>query len=289
MSRKKLLVLLMGVVLLFGGFFAYNVHGYVITRQQTLEAQEDSAQILTIFDAWLANELPPAPIITEPAEMEEEVVEPVRIINEHQEYTGVLTPQDEFIEPFVPPPCFPTLLQTFRTETRNPDIIAFINIPGTNIQYAVVQGRDNEFYLNHSLFRRPNMSGAVFMDYRNNRNFNDPNTILYGHHLRNGMKFTELRNFRNRAFFNENRYIQIFTNDGLIEYEIFAAFTTHIYFYYIQVDFAEGEFAELISELLRRSYHNARIRVRPNDRLLVLSTCTAVHDDERMVVVGRRL
>jgi sortase B len=190
-----------------------------------------------------------------------------------------------------PPPCYFTLLQMIREETNNPDIVAFINIPGTNIQYAIVQGRDNEFYLERSIFRRWNGAGSIFMDFRNSSDFSDPSTILYGHHLRSRTKFSQLHNFRNRDFFLANRYIHIFTDEGEIVYEIFAQFDTHISFYYIQVHFEDDEFDQLLREMLRRNRHRNHITttVTANDRIIVLSTCTSVDDDDRVVVLGVRV
>ncbi|MCL2168821.1 MAG: class B sortase [Defluviitaleaceae bacterium] len=186
------------------------------------------------------------------------------------------------------PPLQGGLLAPARIMAGNEDVVAFISIPGTNIGNLVVQGHDNEFYLYHDAHGQPNVNGALFMDYRNRPDFFDPNTIIYGHNMRNGTMFHNLRYYMSRDFFEANPHIAIVTDQYVLIYEIFAAFSTNIDFYYIQVNFETPEqFEGLINEMINRSAYNTSITPTATDRILILSTCTNIREDTRFVVAAR--
>jgi len=107
----------------------------------------------------------------------------------------------------------------------NPDIMGWIEIPGTKIDYPVLTTYDNEFYLEHDFFGNRDLRGSIFADIRNNTDWEDPFVILYGHNNKDGSMFSSLRNFRNESFFDENKRIIIYTPDGQLEYRVFAAFS----------------------------------------------------------------
>ena len=90
----------------------------------------------------------------------------------------------------------------------NPDIYAWIQIPGTTVDYPVLQSDDEpeDFYLNHDVNGKYKFAGCIYSQMLNSKDFSDPNTILYGHTLNKGSMFTSLHKFRNAEFFNENKY-----------------------------------------------------------------------------------
>lgn len=172
--------------------------------------------------------------------------------------------------------------------TGNLNIVAYIFIEGTNIEGVVLQGEDNVFYLSRDMYKRPNVNGSIFMDYQNSRDFSDRSTIIYGHNMRNGSMFHDLRFFMQRDFLETNRYITVLTENKALKYEIFSAFSTSIDFDYIQTNFADDYvFDEFINELKGRAVNNTGVVVSSQDRILILSTCTNVQRDSRYVVVGK--
>jgi len=182
------------------------------------------------------------------------------------------------------------LLHQARELTGSGDIVAYIAIPGTNIGNLVVQGHDNEHYLYNDVFGNENINGALFMDFRNSPDFTDLNTIIYGHNMRNGTMFHNLRYFvQQDGFAARHRNIYVITPHETLIYEVFAAFSTNIDFDYIQVSFGVGDFAALLDEILQRNVLDTGIAPNPNNNILVLSTCTNNHQDTRFVVVGRLL
>jgi len=106
----------------------------------------------------------------------------------------------------------------------NPDIMGWIEIPGTKIDYPVVTTFDNEFYLDHDFFGKKDLRGTIFADIRNNTDWEDPFVVLYGHNNKDGSMFSGLNNFKKESFFDENQRIIIYTPDGQLEYRVFAVF-----------------------------------------------------------------
>lgn len=107
----------------------------------------------------------------------------------------------------------------------NPDIYAWIEIPGTVISYPVVQrADDNTFYINHSSDGSHYIGGAIFTENYNSKDFTDRNTVIYGHYMKNGTFFTGLHSFIDSDFFTEHRYVYIYTPDKTLSYKIFAVY-----------------------------------------------------------------
>lgn len=173
---------------------------------------------------------------------------------------------------------------------NNEDIIGFVKIPGTVINYPVAHYTDNDFYLNRNLYKNRSSAGCIFMDYENSLERSDPNTILYGHKMSSNSMFHSLSYFENEDYFNKHRYIIFNTIYEDNVWEIFAYFKAHVSFYYIKVAFrSEREFLNLAAEMKERSLHDTDIEIEAGDRILVLSTCTNIDPDTRNVVVARRI
>ena len=181
----------------------------------------------------------------------------------------------------------PSPLDIARSHTGNDDIIAYIFIEGTNINNVVLQTNDNDFYLHHDMYGNPNSNGALFMDFRNHGNFQDPNTIIYGHNMRNGSMFHNIRYFMEPDFFHDHPNIMVIADDRVFIYQIFTSFSTRVDFDYIQVFFNDrAEFYGLIQELQHRAMFPTQHVISQYDHILILSTCTNVHVDSRYVVAG---
>lgn len=184
----------------------------------------------------------------------------------------------------------PIAFETAVELTHNTDIVAYISILGTKVGNVVVQGEDNAFYLYRDMFGNQNVNGSLFLDYRNSPFFTDENTIIYGHNMNNGTMFHNLRYFvgENRtAFVEEHPYITLILPGEVLVYEIFSAFVTTVDFNYIQTSFAPGEFAQLVEELNSRDILNIAPEATGEDQVLLLSTCTNISRDTRVVVAGR--
>jgi sortase B len=93
----------------------------------------------------------------------------------------------------------------------NPDIVAWLYGPGTQLRYPVVQGRDNSYYLNHTADNSVNASGAIFMDYQNSKDFSDASNYVYGHNMLGNTMFSEMTKYTNEQFLRDHPRILIIT------------------------------------------------------------------------------
>ena len=271
-KRKILIIIVLAVTLLMGSIFAYYAHETHTRLRDEQIALKNTEMVLCVF------EIP-----------EKDIASAVTGISTQEDDTAEGDNEEEIdLTPFL------ELIATFnavREQIGNDDIVAYIYIHGTNVNYVVLQGTDNSFYLSHDMFGNHNLAGSIFLDYLNSPDFTDPNTIIYGHNMGNGTKFHNLRYYvfgeGQQSFFEEHSHIIIITDSEVLVYEIFSVFTTHIDFYYIQVDFADGEFAKLVDELNRLSMHDTGIAATAESNLLLLSTCTNVDRDTRIVIASR--
>lgn len=176
----------------------------------------------------------------------------------------------------------------------NPDIYAWIYVPGTAVDYPVAQSmsdRDDSFYLSHNIYREYQFSGTIYSEVQNRTDFHDPVTVLYGHNMRNGSMFATLLNFENTDFFDENNTVFVFTEDKLYTYLIYAAYTyddRHILNSFNMAD--EDTFLEYIDSTLHPYTYSGNVRegveLDADSRILTLSTCTNGAANTRFLVQG---
>ncbi|HDN2514134.1 TPA: class B sortase [Clostridioides difficile] len=168
----------------------------------------------------------------------------------------------------------------------NSDYIGWINIENTPINYPIMKGNDNEFYLNRGFDKQYLRSGSIFMDYRNT-GFQDKNMIIYGHHMKDQSMFGSLKKFKGLDYLQKNKYIHITTkeNENLM-YEVFAVYVTDANDTgSISTQFnTKEEFTSYIKLILSKSIYNPNINIKDTDRILTLSTCSYEFSDARLVV-----
>jgi len=170
-----------------------------------------------------------------------------------------------------------------KLKTFNPDTIGFIKVMGTNINYPFVQTLDNDYYLNRSYDKTYNNAGWIFLDYRNNE-FNDKNTIIYGHGRINGTMFGSLKDTLKSSWQNnkDNYIIKISTEKENSIWQIFSVYKIATTSDYLQTTFSDNEFESFISLIKGRSSYNFETNVTNEDKVLTLSTC--YNDNDKMVV-----
>ena len=188
-------------------------------------------------------------------------------------------------EPIEIPVDFETLIED------NPDIYAWVTVPGTQIDYPVVQsGTDNAYYLNHAVNYAESAAGAIFTEDYNSKDFQDYITVLYGHNMKNGSMFAGLRSYEDNAFFDTHRDITVYTPDTIRKYRVFAAYVEddrHLLYYYNQGITAEDRKAFLDDIMTHRdmqSIYDADAPVDENSKILTLSTCHRTGDAYRFLV-----
>lgn len=170
-----------------------------------------------------------------------------------------------------------------KLKTFNPDTIGFIKVMGTNINYPFVQSTDNDYYLNRSYDKTYNNAGWIFLDYRNNE-FNDKNTIIYGHGRINGTMFGSLKDTLKSSWQNnkDNYIIKISTEKENSIWQIFSVYKIATTSDYLETSFSDNEFESFINLIKGRSSYNFETNVTNEDKVLTLSTC--YNDNDKMVV-----
>ncbi len=177
---------------------------------------------------------------------------------------------------------------------QNKDTVAWITIPGTNIDYPVVLCDNNEYYLTHSFDRTYSIAGTLFADRRNKADLEkNYNTIIYGHNLMSGKMFSELDKFFTKSFFNTYKNIYIYTENGIYVYEVFNVTKMSIEVDYIQTrfelpkDFIEFGYAMKAHSIYQKEIKDVQFGA--DDRILTLSTCTNAHNAAERYCIQAKL
>lgn len=177
-----------------------------------------------------------------------------------------------------------------RREFSNDGIVGYLSIEGTDINYAVAQHTDNEFYLNHDLYGNKNIGGSIFMDYENSVRPFDDNTIIYGHNTIDGSMFYSLKHYMDKQYFESHPFVHLTTPYEETVWEVFSFYKTGIDFYYIQTTFEDEEqFKSFITRIMEKSIHETEARVGANDKILTLSTCDNNSENNRFVLNAKLL
>lgn len=166
----------------------------------------------------------------------------------------------------------------------NPDVVGWLKVNGTNINYPFVQSSDNDYYLTHSFNKSYNGAGWVFLDYRNNGT-NNKNTIIYAHGRSNKTMFGTLKNVLNNGWLNNtnNYVIKISTETENSLWQIFSVYRIPTTSDYLQTNFNdETEYQNFLDMIKDRSSYNFDTNVASTDNILTLSTC--YNNSDKMVV-----
>ena len=172
---------------------------------------------------------------------------------------------------------------------KNSDTIGWINVNNTNINYPFVQTKNNKYYLNHSYDKSYNDAGWVFMDYRNNNNLDNKNTILYAHSRLDKTMFGSLSKVLKSEWHanKDNHIIRISTDNENTLWQIFSVYKIKEESYYITTDFgSDDEYVKFLNTIKKRSIYNFNTKLSGNDKILTLSTC---YDDNVRTVVHAKL
>ena len=164
---------------------------------------------------------------------------------------------------------------------ENKDIYAWIYIPGTQVDYPVLQSAsDDTYYLNHNIDGSYGKPGCIYTEKINSKDFTNYNTVLYGHNMKSGEMFGCLHDYEDKTFFDENPYVYVYTEEKTYVYEIFAAYTTTNAHILNTNDFSTQEgFADYLDNVvynkaLTGNFRNDT-RVTSDNRIITLSTCTS--------------
>lgn len=174
----------------------------------------------------------------------------------------------------------------------NPDYRFWIKVEGTNIDFPVVQGEDNDFYLHHNFNKEKSFSGSIFVDSENNLN-DDSNIVVYGHNMRNDTMFAQIKHFKNENFFNANKYVTLYRDGKKSKFEIFSVYQENAKDLEseIKITFSnKDEYEKYLKGQEEKSlFKREGIDLNSNDRILTLITCGYDFVNARIVVVAKEI
>jgi len=177
-----------------------------------------------------------------------------------------------------------------RLHSLNDDVVAWLTVPNTQIDYAVALGEDNDYYLSHTLEGENSKAGAIFFDYRTDATLACRHLIVYGHNMKAGTMFHDLGSYKYKEFFENNRIISLWTGSEQRQYEVYAAFIAPEDVYFIREKFRDDQhFLDYMTELRQYSKFPTDTVLEPDDQILTLVTCTYEEKNARFVVQARRI
>lgn len=168
---------------------------------------------------------------------------------------------------------------------KNSDTVAFIKVNGTNVNYPVVQADDNDYYLEHAFDKTKNKAGWVFLDYRNDIENLQDNTIIYAHGRLDTTMFGSLKNILKNKWYKDidNRVVYLSTSQDNTMWQVFSVYVVPTETYYLTSSFGSEESkTNFINKITSRSVYDFSNDVNVNDKLLTLSTC--YNDKEKLVL-----
>lgn len=174
-------------------------------------------------------------------------------------------------------------------QSLNADIRAWIHNEAIRVDHPILKSPDNEYYLTRDLDLSYKAMGSIFFDFRNNTDFSDPNTIIYGHNFDNGLMFSNLVWYKSQQFFEQNPFYTIYTPEQVYRVDITAGIVvSETDTTYLVVNFSsEMEFQSLIQTIEENSVIETEVELTPSDHLVTLYTCTNDWQGQRFVVIGK--
>ena len=172
----------------------------------------------------------------------------------------------------------------------NNDVVAWLKVNGTKVEYPVVKAKDNSYYMNKNLEKKYNGGGWIFADYKNKLDSTDKNIVIYGHNMTDDSMFGSLDVILKEEWYNnaENYIIDFVTEQEFHKYEVFSVYQIKSEDYYIKTEFKGDDFSEFIATLVNRSIKNFEVAVSEQDSILTLSTC-ADNDSYRIVLHAKKI
>lgn len=174
-----------------------------------------------------------------------------------------------------------------KLKAQNEDVVGWIFSKNGVINYPILQGSDNSYYLNHLLNGKKNINGSIFMDCDAKSDFSGANTIIYGHSMDNGSMFRTLLNYKKKSYYEKYPEMYIFTPNGKYKLVIFSAYeTTSSDLAYINI-YGQAGFNKFVSHAFAKSKFKTNVEVGVGDRLVTLSTCAYSSEKARFLVIGK--
>ena len=190
------------------------------------------------------------------------------------------------------------MLQLEELQKENDEIIGWLEIEGTNINYPILQTKDNDYYLTHNYKKEKSSTGSLFLDKDFDLINGSSNYLIYGHRSKQGLMFEDLMKYAKKDFYQDHTTIKFTTPTEDATYEIISVFYSRVYYksekdvfryYYFVNSEDEQEYNEFVNNAKKSSIYDIEATAQYGDQLLTLSTCEYSQEDGRFAVVARKV
>lgn len=188
-------------------------------------------------------------------------------------------------EPTEPPVIWPEV-DFDHLRSINPDVVGWIYIEGTHINYPIVQAKDNKHYLKRMFDGKRNPAGCIFLDYRCEADFSGLHSILYGHHMKDDSMFADLVLYKEQSFYDSHPVALLITPTHKYKIALFSSYVAGNHDDSWQLDFGQQEFESWLRSKIKRSSFEAVSLPDGDENILTLSTCTYDYDGAKYILHG---
>lgn len=276
MKRKRIRIILYVLIVVLLGVFGYSVYRYLSIQKDYREEQKAHDLLLQYRPELPVWADPDSPVSTLP---EQETISPGHPETDSQGQSPDSPDQPERPEKLINE-------SILRLRQDYPNAVGWITVPGTDVDYPIVQGKDNSYYLRRGIDGKYLYAGVPFLDYRCPSDFSGSNTIIFGHNLRNGSMFGTLSNFKKQSFFSQHRFFYVFLEHRTIQAEVIACLVItpdqapYVFEPEVSADFAADCLRDARCARSDAVFSEA-------DRFITLATCDYEKDNSRVILIGR--
>ena len=186
-------------------------------------------------------------------------------------------------------------IDALKKEYNNDDVVGILSFDNTDYSAPIMQGEDNEYYLNHTPDKEDNYMGSIYLDYRVDID-NSKKLLIFGHNSSKvDMPFKILENYYDKNYYDDHKYIYVTTNNVKKKYEIFSVFVEYSDFTYMNINFTnDTEYLKHLNKLKNKSMYDTNVDVSADDEILLLQTCSthrdyAKYDKKYLLIIGKRV
>lgn len=171
---------------------------------------------------------------------------------------------------------------------RNPEVVGWIYCEDSVINYPILRGEDNDFYLHHDIDGKESRSGSIFMDTENEAGFGDLNTVLYGHHMKDKSMFASIEYWADQAYYESHPVMWILTPEQDYRVDLFSGYTISAFSdTYRLFSEAGEEFQTYLTDMASKSDFQVNVSLEGDAHYVLLSTCAYSFEDARYVLHGK--
>lgn len=190
---------------------------------------------------------------------------------------------------------YENVINDLKIKYNNDDIVGVLEIDNSDYITPVVQGKDNDYYLNHTPDKKENFMGSIYLDYRVDID-SSPKLLIYGHNSSNiEMPFKILEEFYDKDYYDNHKYVWVTTSNTKKKYEIFSVYVETSDFTYMNINFdSKEEWLSHLKKLQNNSMYETGVNISSDDEILILQTCSTHKDysnyqKKYLLIISRRV